>query len=731
MPTLQIQLLGNFHLRMDGSPITPFKQKSLQSLLASLMLQPTIPLATHTLATFLWPELPLPDAQTNLLLLHQELIHALPLAKALLWVTPEQWRWHPQVHIESDVATFEEAVARAAQTQDPKTARKHLEDAIALYSGDFLPTSQEHWVATKRAELHHLWLTSLRQLLHLQEQQGDTLAALASARRIWQHDPLFEHEYQRLIHLHVLQGERANALAALQHRLYMALRGQGGIVFLEGAAGIGKTSLALACQKQAKTLGATFVLSHGYERGAATPFSLWQEALAALITASGLTAQMPEPFGTAPPPSSIHSLLNVVATWLHRVAHQQPLVLLLDDIHWADPDSLALLEVITRRIEQTPLFLIATYRAEEIDRYHPLHDLLPILRRNSYVERIRLLPLNVDDTARLVEAHLGPCTSRLATYLHSRAEGHPLFLVELLKDLIERKLVTQGALGRWLPPLQPVALPEMLTHLIAGRVLRLGANAEMLLAVASVVGEQWELSIVEAILDWPEETLLAVLEQVLAARLIILKDETAEQYQFTHGLIREVLYQQQVIRRRKHLHAQIRAILEARIPPQASTPARVHAKHINELAHHSYHAQQWDKALRYNLAAGENAGRRSAGRSALQYYEQALEAVQHLAGAADPQQVRYLHERIDEIHTRLNHKEAETAQATPFPAGLTAREVDVLQLIAQGATNRQIATTLTISVKTVDAHVANILSKIGCDNRTAAAAFALQHNLLP
>lgn len=663
MPTLHVQLLGNFQIHYDGKVIVPPKQASLQALLASLTLQPTEPLLQNEDAVIFWPDASQPADLSNLMLLSQQLNQSLQADDTLLQVTGGEWHWHPHLRIESDLALFEEAIFAAESDADPIARCAYLKKAITLYTGDLLPGCHAQWVPAMRERLHRRWLTALRQLIELYEQQGDTLAAIFHARQLWRHDPHFEDEYQRLVHRYVLEGERAGALAVLQHRLRAARQGHGAMVLLEGSAGIGKTSLAFACQKEARETGVIFAVSHCYERGPAAPFSMWQDALGSIASLTNADLQtLPEPLGGAPPVQSARPLLTAVTEWLRSAATQQPLVLLLDDLHWADPDSLDLLEFATRRLEQIPLLLIATYRSEEVTRNHPLYDLLPGLQRHSSVEVLRLAPLSLEDTSRMVEAHLGPCSPRLADYLHTRAEGHPLFLVELLNDLIEQRLLTQDILGRWSPPTQPVAVPALLEQLISGRVHRLGAEAEALLSVAAVVGERWELGVVEAILGWPEEALLTALEHTLASRLIALSDAHTEQYRFTHGLIREVLYQHQVARRRKQYHAQISTLLEVRTYLEPSTTAITRAKLVGELAYHSYAAHLWDKALRYNLEAGESARDQSAIRSALKYYQQALDAAEHLAHSMDQQQSIRLYERLGEIYTLLNYREeAESA----------------------------------------------------------------------
>jgi len=680
MPTLQIQLFGNFHLIYNGEPVPAPNQVRLQSLLAYLLLHPTTPQMHQHLATLFWPQASAQIAHRNLDQLYQELIYILPAAEQWLLRTPDSWQWQSDVQVHLDVTAFEQVLTQvegaAAPGGHPQQRRAGLEEAVNLYQGDLLPACPDLWIMPLRERLRRQWLESLRQLVGLLEGQGDYLAAVAQARRLWQQDPLAEAEVQRLVHLHVLHGERAGALQSLQRRLEAAIRGRGGLVLIEGPAGIGKTSLALACQQHAQTLGAVFTVAHCHERGVLPPFLPWQELLTALEPAVTLDLRsLPEPFGHAAPVQSAQQLMRTITAWLRTAAAEQPLVLLLDDLHWADPDSLDLLDFVTRQLADTALLVIATYRSEEIHRDHPLYQMLPGLQRNRPVEVIRLALLSVDDTARLVEAYRGPCSPRLAAYLHERSEGHPLFLVELLNDLVDQKLLTQDTLGRWSPPTQPVPIPPLVQQLISGRVVRLGEAAEAFLVMATVVGERWDLAVVEGVLAWPEDALLAVLDQVMGAHLVAVVDERRERYRFTHGLIREVLYHRPVGRRRKHLHARIAELLEARIVPDTSLTAMARNEQIAELAYHFYAAEQWDKALHYNRAAGDAAGPRYAAHSALQFYAQALDAALRTSITVGADVLLALYERLGEAHTILNHKEqAEVAFTHMLESARSANE---------------------------------------------------------
>jgi DNA-binding CsgD family transcriptional regulator len=344
--------------------------------------------------------------------------------------------------------------------------------------------------------------------------------------------------------------------------------------------------------------------------------------------------------------------MHAVVALLQATASACPLVLLVDDLHWAEQDTLDLLDFATRHLEQRAALVMATYRTEAVQRAHPLHDFLPQLVRDRPVESVQLGELSVAETALLVESRHGPCSPELAAYLHARADGNPLFLVELLRDLTERQLLPLGAAGRSLPPAASVQVPALLQQIVTQRIARLGPEAESLLEVAAVIGTEWDLALAEAILEWQEAPLLRALEAALTAKVIVAADEQTERYRFAHGLIREVLYGRQVLRRRKHLHARVGAVLE-----EIAASDEQRAEQAAALAYHFGAAEDWPRATQYSIVAGDTARDRFAGHSALRLYEQAYAAAQRMPALAGPALLVELHERLGHARMVLNQQE--------------------------------------------------------------------------
>jgi predicted ATPase/class 3 adenylate cyclase/DNA-binding CsgD family transcriptional regulator len=459
-------------------------------------------------------------------------------------------------------------------------------------------------------------------------------------------NPIYEAVYQHLVFIYVLNGSRLDLLRKIDRRLHGLEAGQSAIVLVSGVSGIGKTSLVMAFQERILQLGMRLLQVHCSSQDN-LPYSLWRDAVHAIAAEMDVPLEaLPAPIGLGIQAQSPQQLRLNLDEWLRQRARVRPLVILLDDLHWADADSLEVLEFLTRQSNQPPILYIATYRSEASFRHQPLDDYLPELRRNRQHDYLRLLPLDQDDLERLVNVYHGPCEPELVQYLQNRAEGSPLFTVELLNDLVDQGMLPQDDQGRWLAPEQSAPVPGFLKQLISQRVNRLGEGVEMLLSTAAVFGEVWKLGTVEALLDMTEDDLLEALEAALGANLITVEEEQSETYRFSHGITRQVLYNEQLPRRRKRLHGRIAAQLEQDGNPQA-----------NVIAYHLMEAEQWEKAVGYCLKAGEESVQLFAYRSALDWYQEALKAAENAGDAIEPGILLNIYHRLGRAHLALEQRE--------------------------------------------------------------------------
>jgi class 3 adenylate cyclase/DNA polymerase III delta prime subunit len=409
---------------------------------------------------------------------------------------------------------------------------------------------------------------------------------------------------------------RERELTLLREQLDAALGGHGGLVLIAGEAGVGKTTLAEALAREALDRGARVAIGRCYDLAETPPYGPWREALAA-VPASPDLPPLPAALGGPEWGETLASQGTLFArahTFLSAAAGHRPLVLLLDDLHWADPASLDLLRTLARQAMGLPLLLLATYRADELPRRHPLYPLLPLLVREARAARLELRALPgaaVRDLVRTRYALAGADEQRLAGYLGERAEGHPLFVGELLRTLEE-----EGALhpvdGRWsLGDLRAVRVPRLLRQVVEGRLDRLSGESQRLLAVGAVIGQEVSLALWAQVAQVEEDALLEVVEPAVEAHLL---EETTDglRVRFVHALIREALYETLPPTRRRSWHRRAGEALAAMPAPEPDL-----------VAHHFRRAGD-ARAAAWSVRAGERAQQAHAWLTAEAHYEAAL-----------------------------------------------------------------------------------------------------------
>ena len=408
---------------------------------------------------------------------------------------------------------------------------------------------------------------------------------------------------------------RAREQALTHAQLDAALTGQGGLVILSGEAGIGKTTLAEDACRAARAAGAYVLVGHCYDRAETPPYGPWVELLEqffALPDRSPALCAIAEPDITGS--FSQATLFSEMRGLFLAIARERPLVLVLEDLHWADTASLDLLRFVTRRLASAPFLVLATYRSDEVTRQHPLYRLLPLLVREALAVRIDLAPLDDAAVHSLIE-HIyrlpAADANRLAVYLQSRAEGNPLFLGELLRSLEGTVLVQADAGGWTLASLASIQVPILLRQVIDTRLARLGA-ADDLLAVAAIIGQVVPLALWATVSATDEGALLPIIERAVEARVF---EATADglAVHFAHALIRQALYESILPPRRRAWH---RVIGEALAAHQGAPDPDVVAYHFQQAGD--------PRAADWLTRAGERAQRAFAWGTAAQRFEAAL-----------------------------------------------------------------------------------------------------------
>ena len=393
----------------------------------------------------------------------------------------------------------------------------------------------------------------------------------------------------------------------LRERFAAATANQGSLVLITGDAGVGKTALVAAFAQEAAVQNARVLTGRCYEATQPPPYSLWLD----LFEHYPVTAPVPPPAAFFAPGvlgsiANSATLMGQMREWLLALSAHAPLVLILEDLHWADSASLDLLPALARALPHLPVLVLATYRENELNREHPLASSLPHLVRETDAIRLALLPLTADDLRALVQMRYGiPVTEaeRLATYLGSRAEGNAFFTVELLHTLEETGAVRQMA-GEWaVSELTAAPVPPLLRQVVNARVARLGAEASALLEVAAIIGGDVPVPLWAWVSERDEEAMLRVADIAIAAHLLQPAAESGT-VSFAHALVREALYTGIALVRRRALHGRVGEAFAALHNPDPDTvayhfgqagDARA-AAWFEQAGERAYHAYAWETA---------------------------------------------------------------------------------------------------------------------------------------
>jgi DNA-binding CsgD family transcriptional regulator len=354
---------------------------------------------------------------------------------------------------------------------------------------------------------------------------------------------------------------RERELGVLRDHLAEALGGRGSLVLISGEAGIGKTALAETICREAAEQGALVLVGRCYDLTETPPYGPWVELFGRYRREGGMPP-VPDAFaerGVVGAVASQPALFQRVRDFFAALTASCPVLVLLDDLHWADPASLDLLRFIARSVGALPLLLVVTYRSDELTRRHPFYQLLPLLVRESHAARLDLGPLSDGALREIVAARYrldATDESRLVTYLRDRTDGNALFAVEVLRSLEEQGAVCPEGDAWRVRDLGGVIVPSLVQQVIDSRVARLGETARRLLAVAAVIGHEVPLAIWATVAEADEDTLLDLAERAAAVGIIEGVGE-GDAVRFRHALIREALYEGVPPLRRRHVHRRV------------------------------------------------------------------------------------------------------------------------------------------------------------------------------
>jgi predicted ATPase/class 3 adenylate cyclase len=437
-----------------------------------------------------------------------------------------------------------------------------------------------------------------------------------------------------------LVGREAE-MSLLEDALLAALRGDGGVVIVGGEAGMGKTRLVTELAERARHRGCVVVSGACSEAELSLPYLPFLEAIGNYLEREDLSAlrhrlgaaadELAQLFPQMGRPARAEGdaqqaklrLFESILLLLRDAARSSALLLILEDLHWADPATRELLDYATRRLRSTNVLILATYRTDEMHRKHALLPTIEGWRRSGQVQLIELKALQPAEIADIVcsifeESTIG---DEFRDFLHDRSEGNPFVVEEMLRDALDRGDIFRTDRGGWdRKALGEMRIPRTVRDTILHRLERLNRAEVAVVSAASVMGRSFDLATLADVTGIDQAAVLSAIETCVTFQLLEEDGAHYGRYKFRHALTREAIYEDMVVPRRQQLHARVAEVLAAR-PDRASV----------DLAHHLLLAGKFDEAVGMCVAAAEDAIQARAYRDAAALLERAAPHVKDQA----------------------------------------------------------------------------------------------------
>lgn len=686
---VEFRILGPLEVLRDGRsvPLTRAKQRAL---LLALLLRANEVVSVDSLVDALWGERPPPTAhvalqghvsQVRKVLPPQTLVTRPP--GYVLQIEPE---WVDAYRFE----LLREQAREALVAGDPDAAATALREALALWRGSpLVDLADDSLLRGEAGRLEELRVAAVEErveaelvagrdsdlvpelellvqaspfrerlraqlmlALYRAGRQADALQAYADARQALVEELGIEPgpDLQRLQQQILRQDPalrprdaapttglivgRSSELRELRAAVHDTLAGRGRLLLLKGAAGIGKTRLVEEIEAYARAQGAATLWGRSYEGDAEPPYWPWLQMLrelppslvvgrGAALVAGGVEEE------TADAERDRFRVFDDVWSSIRARAIEQPLVLVLEDLHWADPASLLVLLFAARNMRDANVLIVGTYREDDLDRTLPLTPIVAELRRERLCDRIHLDGLAPEDVSALVEALAGDAASSLAATLHADTGGNPFFVREILGHLVETGRIGEGTVPGELD------IPHSVREVVGQRLTRLSDACRELLTLASVLGEFSE-TVAARILGVDRAGMLARLDEATVAGVLV--ETGLGRYAFSHALVRETLAAQLDTLTRLELHRRAGETLEEMYGNDLEP-------HLGELAHHFFEAARGGdvrKAIDYCRRAAEHDTLQLAYEQAAQRLARALQLLEIEEGASPQERCELL-----------------------------------------------------------------------------------------
>jgi len=434
---------------------------------------------------------------------------------------------------------------------------------------------------------------------------------------------------------------RANETSGLRSHLDKAIEGKGSTVLISGEAGLGKTRLVNEFIEYARGKGVAALSGWCLSEGSVSYFPFieaFKGQPEASITSRdkdnlsrnmGVAGWLKGPdikpaASTLNPEIDRDKMFEAISNTLISLSEKKPIILFLDDLHWADDLSLAMLHYISRKCRGSHLLIIGTYRPEELQakegKTHTLQDTMLSMSREGLISRLELTPLNKESTSELLSRALQSIVDpKLVEKIFTEAEGNPLFTIETLQLLIDDgTLVKKG--GGWvlLTPIDNIKIPGKVLDVINRRIAHLGKEEKKLLGAASVCGYNFDGATLSGTLNADLAEVLQSLAEIEEKQRLIHYDNNG--FSFSHHKVREAIYTSLPAELRRLYHSKAASTMEKELTPT------IQESFLTSMALHYVEAGTPEKAFKYLVQLGEKAVNLFANIQAIEYLDKALEA---------------------------------------------------------------------------------------------------------
>ena len=448
--------------------------------------------------------------------------------------------------------------------------------------------------------------------------------------------------------------DRAEEMNLLREAVDRAVRGEGGLVFLYGEAGIGKTRLARELRAYARLRGVQVLYGRCpalFRMDGVPPYTIWSEVIKDYLENSSpeqlyrvvgfypaeivkLVPELGQRLRTIPqsfqisPEHEQNRFFEAVSQLVINISRETPLLVVLDDLQWTDSSSLLLLHYLARGVQKTSLLLLGAYRSTDIDAKHPMSPVLTELNRERLPQSIQLKRMSLNDVSEMIKNILeqDDVPADFCKLVYEKTKGNPFFAEEVVKSLKEEEVIRREE-NKWaFKDVSGIEFPETVKNVVKARFGRLDDERKNVLTLASFIGNDFTLEAMCAVTGIEESKLLELMDEMFRIGLIkerVIHGEVV--CSFADMLVRDVVYEEVSPLKRKKLHGVVGCALEKVYAPKID-------EHFGELAYHFLETGDKEKALDYFLKAGDKASKIFANAEAVSYLQHALSLLEEKEG---------------------------------------------------------------------------------------------------